>query len=160
MPLFETVARNDGRWIQGCNNLEYILLGKIQEIVTGGLWSNGEFAGITNLKVVDLGDNLNNISNLPFKECSNMKAIIIRNTDVIPTVSEYENNLYTFESRFGNNNVKFFVSDNLLNDYKNSSDWNEMVDKLYPLSEFNLSDYIDFDIPEVEDLYNNLNAGS
>ena len=153
LPIHGNIARDDGRWIQNCNNLEYVMLGKLQNCIDGGLWSSGMFCANKKLKVTDLGDNLLKIADLPWQDCSSMQAIIIRNTETIPTVTSYENNQYNFARRFGNNNVKFFVSDNLLNDYKNSSDWNEMVDKLYPLSEFKLSDYIDFEIPEVAEYY-------
>lgn len=156
LPSLTTIGRGDARWIEHCNSLEYILIGKIQETGAGDRWHNGLFNGLSSLKVVDLGDDLQTITGVPFYNCENIKAIIIRNTAYIPTTSEYPDSISGFNARFGNANVKIFVSDNLLNTYKSSTYWVEARNNIYPISTFKLSDYIDFEIPEVEDLYNSL----
>lgn len=153
-PKLKKIGRNEPNWISGCDSLQYILLGKLKLCSGGDQWHVGIFAGLTSLKVVDLGDNLETVEDRPFKSCTNLKAIIIRNQENIPELT-----FTSLAGTFGNANVKIFVSDNLLETYKSDINWLNVSNNIYALSTFKLSDYIDFEIPEIGDLYNFENEG-
>ncbi len=161
-PLVRSFGRGDYVF-NGSNNLQYIYLGKFISTDGGDTWHRTVmFCGLTGLKVLDLGDQYTIYGPWQCWNCTNLKAIIIRTPDTVPQMQQSstevikpisEDNGDSYKNAWGNTNVKFFVPDEMLSQYKSDTKWAPMKDYTYALSTFVLSDYIDFEIPEIGDLY-------
>lgn len=141
----------------GCINLEYIQLGKIKSTAAGDTYHRKLLFGESNLsslKVLDLGDNYQKYGYYQCYKCTALRAVIIRNTDFIPQLgTEAYGDEFNIADAWGNDQVNFYVPDNMVDQYVASIDWSNLHDRIKPLSTFVLSDYIDFEIPEIGNLY-------
>jgi len=122
-----------------CSNLTKIKLGVTNTI--GSRWHGFDndrkaFYGCTNLVTIDIKQ-LNHTA-LEYKSAFGnnpaLRNFIIRNTENIPA---FDNEQTTVNINcFGGSNVKVYVDDNLLETYKTTEGWEDMIDYLYPISEY------------------------
>lgn len=83
-----------------------------------------------------------------FRGCTNLKAIIMRNTtpptiwdrqyrNVFSSDADFSSDETTFDAWFGNLTVNIYVPDSAVNTYKDSLAFSLSPDNILPLSQFN-----------------------
>ena len=130
---------NSGGAIVDCPKIEKISLPAVTTITGGSNWDQNyrnTFAGCTNLKVVDIGQNITSLSNRMFYNNPLMQAFIIRATTP-PTIGD-GTTAYAV-SVMGNNTVNVYVPDEALSTYQNTIPYSGWGNQLKPLSQFDES---------------------
>lgn len=125
----------------GCQNLEKITLGDCMQL--GSTWASYDmwrphFMNCPQLHTVDvksLGTVAAGTGNTTFYNCPSMRNFIIRST----TVPQVESNGDVYIDAFGGSNVKIYVPDAAVNDYKNATGWSNVASYIYPLSDYQAS---------------------
>lgn len=128
----------------GCSNLTKIKFGHVRAI--GSRWhsyDNGRkaFYGCISLVTLDI-QQLDYIGydNCAFGNTGAFRNFIIRNTESVPDIdSELINNFPDVQismNHFGGTNVKIYVTDALLDVYKNHHNLQDIKNYFYPISEF------------------------
>lgn len=86
-----------------------------------------------NLRIVDLGTAVNKIDAAAFKSNIHIEKVIIRRTDQRATLSS--------TNAFSNtgNNLSIYVPDDLVDSYKEATNWSTYASKIKPLSEVDLT---------------------
>ena len=128
----------------GCSGLTKIKLGHIR--VIGGRWNSFEngrksFYGCLSLVTLDIQQlDYIGFDNCAFGNTGAFRNFIIRNTESVPNI---DSELYDWNpdcqismSHFGGTNVKIYVTDSLLDVYKNHHNLQDIKDYFYPISEF------------------------
>lgn len=133
-----TLNSNNSQLFNGCSNLTKIKLGTVQNI--GDRWNvfdapRRPFNGCTSLVTIDIKQ----LNMVPFESsclCNtpSFRNFIIRNTESIPEINNEMTSVNI--NCFGGSLVKVYVDDNLLETYKTTEGWEEMVNYLYPISEY------------------------
>lgn len=141
-------GNNPYNYFTDCPNLTKVVLGKwnmLQGYVTDSDRDRGWFRGTTtNLNTFDVGDviteiRINKRSGVFANSSSLLQKFIIRNTTV-PTLTKTQspNTEYTEQeiiNCFGGSQVKIYVPDSAVNDYKTANIWSQIASYIYPLSD-------------------------
>lgn len=115
-----------GSCFEGCTSLETIIIPDSVYYISGRA-----FERCSNLSSVTIGSGIEEIVDYAFCNCTNLSTFIINSTTP-PILGDYVF-LYTSES------LKIYVPDESVNTYKTSTNWENIADKIYPLSELNLN---------------------
>ena len=139
-----------GGQFAGCSRLTKITFGHLDRVAYGSQWANtrGTFRNCSSLKIVDLGDSFQKMCAWSFRGCTNLKAIIMRNTtpptiwdwqyrNVFSSDADFSSDETTFDAWFGNLTVNIYVPDSAVNTYKDSLAFSLSPDNILPLSQFN-----------------------
>lgn len=120
-----------------CYKLTKVSFGHIIQFGISNCYNNsnrGVFNNCTGLKIVDLGDSVENIYESQFEGCSSLKAVIIR-TNTVPTV--YTNNK-SWTRVFCNVSTIVYVPDAALSSYINDTNYfGNNSNNVKPLNEYN-----------------------
>lgn len=130
---------NGGGAIVNCPKIEKISLPAVTIIRGGVKWDQNyrnSFAGCTNLKVVDIGQNVTSLTNYMFYNSPLMQAFIIRATTP-PTIGD-GTTAYAVDV-MGNGTVNVYVPDEALSTYQNTIPYSGWGNQLKPLSQFDES---------------------
>lgn len=87
---------------------------------------NGAFQSCCSLNSISLANNITNLDSNVFLGCYRMQQVII-NADSVITIQS--NSFWT-----NSYNTKFYVPDNLVEDYKIATNWVNFADRIYPIS--------------------------
>ena len=119
--LPNSIISIDSNAFSACYSLESITLPNSINSLSGSIFSN-----CFSLSNITLPSSITSISTNAFGGCYNLKQVII-NADIVVTI---QSNTFSTDAY----NAKFYVPDNLVEDYKVATNWVNFADRIYPLS--------------------------
>ena len=153
MILMESVvySRKSNFPFDGCSNLQAIILPKMKYIssnetsnyisLSGDYYHANYLLAQSKIYVLELGA-INSISKNALRSNTSLLAVVLREQDIVPTLSGYESgNQLTLW--LPNANCNIFVPDSLVATMQADSVWSNFSSHIKPISEYDFSDYID-----------------
>ena len=119
--LPNSITKIDSSAFSNCYSLESITLPNSINSLSGSI-----FASCFSLSSITLPSSITSISTNTFNRCYNLKQVVI-NADTVITIQSNTFSSYAY-------NTKFYVPDNLVEDYKVATNWVNFADRIYPLS--------------------------
>ena len=139
--LTEIDTNGYGCQFLNCTNLTKLSFGHFVTVgvSTGANISRGMFTGCTNLKILDLGDSVQDIKKYNCYNCSNLKAVVLNVST--PPIFSGNNNTTTLTVAFGNADVDIYVPDAAVSAYQAADGWNHssFAGHIKPMSQYNES---------------------
>lgn len=112
--------------IDGSTLLRELSFPKVRDCLSGGI------RNCSVLKKIEL-DVVNNIQQNAFYNCQNFDTLIIRRTDIVPVL---ENISAFYNSKIAKGTGLIYVADNLIEEYKNATNWSTFINQIKPISEY------------------------
>lgn len=138
-PQFTSPSSGSANIFKNCTSLKKIILGNVHSL--GNQWTSYErqnrahFYNCPLLTTVDVKSITNPIdwNGAVFGNCPNMRNFILRDTTPqLPTDTSKNIRI----DYFGGSNVKVYVPDDSVSDYKSATGWTDIASYIYPLSEY------------------------
>lgn len=117
--------------------LKYINFGHYQfNFGQGDGFHAGNFTNLSNLLIVDAGDDVKEFSDWAIQNCANLKAIVFRNSSVV-TFNKRKGGTSTIATvAGGSSNAYFYVPDNLVSAYQADANWGAISDRILGISSY------------------------
>lgn len=138
-PWFSAPYGNCCNIFKNCTSLRKVILGNVQSL--GSRWASFDRPGRLHfyncplLTTVDVKSIIAPIeyNGAVFGNCPNMRNFILRDaTPQSPTDTSKNISI----NYFGGSNVKIYVPDDSVSDYKSATGWTDIASYIYPLSEY------------------------
>lgn len=138
-PFFDAPSSKSANIFANCTSLKKVILGNVRGL--GNQWASYDLANRAHfyncplLTTVDVKSITNPIqwNGAVFGNCPNMRNFILRDTTPqLPTDTSKNISI----NYFGGSNVKVYVPDDSVSDYKSATGWTNIASYIYPLSEY------------------------
>lgn len=138
-PSFANPNSGSANIFANCTSLKKVILGNVQGL--GSSWASFDRPGRLHfyncplLTTVDVKSIISPIEydGAVFGNCPNMRNFILRDTTPqLPTDTSKNISI----NYFGGSNVKVYVPDDSVSDYKSATGWTSIASYIYPLSEY------------------------
>ena len=116
--------------------LKYVNLGHYQfNFGQGDGFHAGNFTNLSNLLIIDAGDDVKQFTDYAIQNCAALKAIVIRNTSVVPYTKK-RNSVTIANAAGGSSSAYFYVPDNLVASYQAADNWSDISDRILGISSY------------------------
>lgn len=105
------------------------LIKEVKSLGTISRINGSAFENCQGLEKIEIPETLSYINYNVFYKCANLKTVIIRST-IVPVMAESN----TFNNT--HSDLKIYVPDSSVEEYKKAINWSKYADKIHPLSEY------------------------
>lgn len=138
-PFFAAPSSSSANIFANCTSLKKVILGNVQGL--GNQWASFNkadrlhFYNCPALTTVDVKSLFAPIAcnGAVFENCPNMRNFILRDPTPQSSTDTSKNISINY---FGGSNVKIYVPDDSVSDYKSATGWTDIASYIYPLSEY------------------------